>query len=116
MKSLQLFALALSAVSGTALAQTPSTPAAVAAPAATAAPASPAPLSEGEVRKVDKAAKKLTLRHGPIRNLDMPAMTMVFQVPDAALLDGLAVGDKLRFHAEQQNGATIVTRVEKVGN
>ncbi len=71
-----------------------------------------AALTDGEVRKVDKEAKKLTIRHGPITNLDMPAMTMVFQVNDAALLDAVKSGDKIRFHAEKVGGAYLVTRVE----
>ena len=70
-------------------------------------------MAEAEVRKVDKDAKKITLKHGPIKNLDMPAMTMVFQVKDAALLDKVAAGDKVRFTAEQQQGAYVVTGVEK---
>jgi len=70
-------------------------------------------MAEAEVRKVDKDAKKITLKHGPIRNLDMPAMTMVFQVKDAALLDKVAAGDKVRFTAEQQQGAYVMTGVEK---
>ena len=70
-------------------------------------------LSEGEVRKVDKAAKKLTIRHGPIQNLDMPPMTMVFQVTDAAMLDKVKAGDKIRFSAEKQAGAYVVTQVEQ---
>ena len=71
-----------------------------------------AALTEGEVRKVDKEAKKLTIRHGPIANLDMPAMTMVFQVQDAAILDSVKTGDKIRFNAEKSGGAYSVTRVE----
>ncbi len=70
-------------------------------------------MAEAEVRKVDKDAKKITLKHGPIKNLDMPAMTMVFQVKDAALLDKVAAGDKIKFTAEQQQGAYVVTGVEK---
>ena len=69
-------------------------------------------LSEGEVRKVDKDAKKLTIRHGPLTNLDMPAMTMVFQVKDPAMLDQVKVGDKIRFSAEKANGAYTVTSME----
>lgn len=70
-------------------------------------------MAEAEVRKVDKDAKKITLKHGPIKNLDMPPMTMVFQVKDAALLDKVAAGDKVRFTAEQQQGAYVMTGVEK---
>lgn len=73
-----------------------------------------ADLTNGEVRKIDKAARKLTLKHGPIKNLDMPGMTMVFQVKDATLLDQLAVGDKIVFTAEEQQGAYVVTAVNKV--
>ncbi|MCW5649082.1 MAG: copper-binding protein [Ramlibacter sp.] len=71
-------------------------------------------MADAEVRKIDKDNGKLTLRHGPIKNLDMPGMTMVFRVKDPALLDSLAVGDKIRFHAEQERGAITVTEVEKV--
>lgn len=70
-------------------------------------------MAEAEVRRVDKDAKKITLKHGPIKNLDMPGMTMVFQVRDAALLDKVAAGDRIRFTAEQQQGAYVVTSVEK---
>lgn len=70
-------------------------------------------MTDAEVRKVDKDAKKVTLKHGPIKNLDMPAMTMVFQVKDAALLDKIAEGDRIRFTAEQQQGAYVVTGVQK---
>ena len=71
-------------------------------------------MAQAEVRKVDLDAKKITLKHGPIKNLDMPPMTMVFQVRDTALLDKLKAGDKVRFSAEQQQGAYVVTAVEKV--
>ena len=70
-------------------------------------------MTEAEVRKVDKDAKKLTLKHGPIKNLDMPGMTMVFQVKDPAMLDKLAVGDKIKVSVEQQQGAFVVTAIEK---
>jgi Cu/Ag efflux protein CusF len=69
-------------------------------------------LTEGEVRRVDKEAKKLTIRHGPIVNLDMPAMTMVFQVADAADLESIKAGDKIRFQAEKAAGAYMATRIE----
>ena len=74
--------------------------------------ASDATLTEGEVRRVDKDAKKLTIRHGPILNLDMPAMTMVFQVKDPAMLDKLNNGDKIKFFAEKIGSAITVTRIE----
>lgn len=66
----------------------------------------------GEVRKVDKAAAKITLKHGDIKNLDMPAMTMVFQVRDPAWLDKVKPGDKVRFSAESREGAIVVTAME----
>jgi Cu(I)/Ag(I) efflux system protein CusF len=69
-------------------------------------------MAEAEVRKVDVDAKKITLKHGPIKNLDMPGMTMVFQVKDAALLDKVKAGDKVRFSAEEQQGALVVTAIE----
>jgi Cu(I)/Ag(I) efflux system protein CusF len=66
--------------------------------------------TEAEVRKVDLAARKITLKHGEIKNLEMPPMTMVFQVPDPALLGGIKVGDKVRFTADKVNGAyTVLT-------
>ena len=70
------------------------------------------PLSEGEVRKVDQDAKKITIKHGPLANLDMPAMTMVFQVKDPALLDKVKAGDKVKFRAEKEGSAYLVTRIE----
>jgi Cu(I)/Ag(I) efflux system periplasmic protein CusF len=76
--------------------------------------AAAAPQSQGEVRKVDLAQGKVTLRHGPLVNLDMPAMTMVFTATDRQLLQGLKVGDKVRFHAESRDGILIVTALEVV--
>jgi Cu/Ag efflux protein CusF len=69
-------------------------------------------LADGEVRKVDLDAKKITLRHGPIANLGMPPMTMVFQVKEPAMLDQFKAGDKVRFRAEQINGAYTVMQIE----
>ncbi|EJE51734.1 hypothetical protein PMI14_03596 [Acidovorax sp. CF316] len=69
-------------------------------------------LSEGEVVRWDAASAKVTLRHGPIRNLDMPAMTMVFRVTDPAQAAQVRPGAKVRFRAEQQAGAYVVTRIE----
>jgi Cu/Ag efflux protein CusF len=79
-----------------------------------AAKAQAAPLAEGEVRKVDKAAKKITLKHGPIPNIDMPAMTMVFAVKDPALLDKAKPGQKVKFQAEMIGSEATVTRLEPV--
>lgn len=71
-------------------------------------------LSEGEVRKVNREAGKVTLRHGPLTNLDMPAMTMVFTVADPKLLDGLKEGDKVRFTADRKDGTFLVTAIQVV--
>ena len=74
--------------------------------------ASATALTQGEIRKVDKAARKLTIRHGAIANLDMPPMTMVFEVHNPALLDQVKVGDKIRFAAEKKDGAFVVIGLE----
>jgi Cu(I)/Ag(I) efflux system protein CusF len=92
--------------------QLPFTLAAMLLGAAGLARAQTAPMTDGEVRKIDRDAGKLTLRHGAISNLEMPAMTMVFRVADPKLLDGLKPGDKLRFTAERIDGAITVTRIE----
>jgi Cu(I)/Ag(I) efflux system protein CusF len=68
--------------------------------------------SDGEIRKIDKDAKKLTIKHGPLANLDMPAMTMVFRVKDPAMLDQVKQGEKIRFVAEKEGGAYVVTQIE----
>ncbi len=79
-----------------------------------AAAQSSASTTDGEIRRVDRDAKKLTIRHGPIKNLEMPAMTMVFQVRDPALLDKVNVGDKVKFNAEKIPGGYAVTEIETV--
>jgi Cu/Ag efflux protein CusF len=80
-----------------------------------AAPATAsAALSEGEIRKVDRDAQKITIRHGPIANLGMPPMTMVFQVRDPALLDRARTGDRIRFAAEKTAEGYIVTLIDPV--
>ena len=81
-------------------------------PVASAAGASEADLTDAEVRRVDKAAGKITLRHGEIKNLDMPPMTMVFQVKEAALLEGLNTGDKVKFRAVKEGGQYRVTEIK----
>jgi Cu/Ag efflux protein CusF len=72
------------------------------------------PMTEGEVRKVDRALGKITIKHGPIVNLDMPGMTMVFRVPEVALLDRFRPGDHVRFVAQKIGGALTITRLEAV--
>jgi Cu/Ag efflux protein CusF len=67
---------------------------------------------DGEVRKVDKDARKITLRHGEIKQLDMPAMTMVFSVREPTMLDKVKAGDKVKFQAEIIGGKLTVTVIE----
>ena len=69
-------------------------------------------LTDGEVRKVDKAAGKLTLKHGEIKNLEMPPMTMIFVVKDKALLDRVKAGDKVRFKAVSEGGRIVITELK----
>lgn len=66
------------------------------------------------VKKVDAKGGKLTLAHGPLKNLGMPPMTMVFKVGDAKVLGGLKEGDKIRFVAEQAGNDYLATKIEKV--
>ena len=87
------------------------------APPAAAADAAPAQagtddMTDGEVRKVDKDTRKITIRHGEIRNLDMPGMTMLFQVKDPAMLEGVKPGDKVKFKAERAGGGIVVTEIQ----
>ena len=70
------------------------------------------PQAQGEVRKVDKAAGKISLKHGEIKNLDMPPMSMVFQVKDRALLDKVKAGDKVSFTADQIDGNYTLITIE----
>ncbi|MEO5701372.1 MAG: copper-binding protein, partial [Casimicrobiaceae bacterium] len=84
----------------------------LAASNATATPAAAPVMTEGEVRKIDKDAKKITIKHGEIANLGMPSMTMVFQVKDPAALARLKQGDKVRFHVEKEGSSMVVTQLE----
>ena len=70
------------------------------------------PLAEGEVRRVDKSAGKISLKHGEIKNLDMPPMSMVFEVKDPTLLNKVKSGDKVVFTADQINGAYTVISID----
>ena len=83
-----------------------------AAPAASAAMQPGAAMTEGEVKKVDKENKKITLKHGEIKNLEMPGMTMVFQVKDPAMLDTFKPGTKVLFRAEKIGAALVVTEMQ----
>ena len=69
-------------------------------------------MTDGEIRKVDVESKKITIKHGEIKNLDMPGMTMVFQVKDPAMLGKVKAGDKVRFAAEKAGGAIVVTDIQ----
>ena len=68
---------------------------------------------DAEVRKVDAAQGKLTLKHGEIKNLDMPPMTMVFRVADKAMLDGLKAGDKIKVDVDKIDGQYTVTKLAR---
>ena len=71
-----------------------------------------ADMTDAEVRKVDKDNGKVTLKHGEIKNLDMPSMTMVFHVKDKAALNKLQAGDKVRFKAVNEGGKYTVTEIQ----
>ena len=75
-------------------------------------PAASGSMSEGEVKKINKDTGRLTIKHGPLANLDMPAMTMVFHVKNPAMLDQVKEGDKIKFVAGKVNGAITVMKVE----
>lgn len=81
-------------------------------PAASPAAVGSTRTADGEVRRIDKDAKKITIKHGPIPNLDMPPMTMVFQVTDPAMLDQVKTGDRIRFSAEKIGSSYTVTKIE----
>jgi Cu/Ag efflux protein CusF len=73
-----------------------------------------APMVNGQVTKIDESAGKITLRHGPIKKLDMnEGMTMVFRMLDPAMLKQVKVGDKVKFDADRVNGQITVTKIEK---
>lgn len=69
-------------------------------------------MSSGEVKSIDKAAGKITIKHGPLENLGMPGMTMVFRVKDPAVLDQVKPGDKIKFDAERSNGMLMANKIE----
>lgn len=82
-------------------------------PAAAQLTAPSADMTDGEIRKIDKANKKITIKHGEIKSLDMPPMSMVFQVKDPAMLENVKVGDKVKFVAEKSGGAIVVTHIQQ---
>ena len=69
-------------------------------------------MTAGEVKKIDKDTGKVTIKHGPIKNLDMPGMTMIFRVKDAVMLDQIKEGDKIHFAADKINGAFTLMQIE----
>lgn len=71
-------------------------------------------LIEGEIKKIDKSANKLTIKHGDIKKFDMPGMTMSFRLKEIAMLDNLNVGDKVRFSVEKMAGGFVLTHVERL--
>ena len=91
-----------------ALAQTPTAPPKQAEAKAT----SSADLTQGEVQKVDKEGGKLTIKHGEIKNLNMPGMTMAFPTKDKAMIGNIKAGDKIRFKAVDDNGKIVVTEIQ----
>lgn len=68
---------------------------------------------DGQVQKIDESTGKITLKHGPIKNLDMDSMTMVFRVKDPSMLKGLKAGDRIKFAAERVDGAIAITSIQK---
>lgn len=105
--SLVLFLL----VTGTATGLAQTNPRAGQAPAAAASTVEP---TAATIKKIDLAAGKVTLAHGPLKNLGMPAMTMVFKVADPAVLAKLKAGDKITFVAEMAGRDYLATRIEPV--
>jgi len=71
-----------------------------------------ASMTDGEVRKIDKDTSKITIKHGEIKHLEMPGMTMVFNAKDKTLLDKVQVGDKVRFMVVSEGGKMVVTAIE----
>jgi Cu/Ag efflux protein CusF len=111
-KTILLAAAAVVAFCLAAQAQAQQAATAPAASQGASANAAAATFTDGLVRKIDKETKKITLKHGEIRNLDMPAMTMVFAVPDAALLERVKAGDKVRFKAIESAGTLTVVDIQ----
>ena len=70
-------------------------------------------VADGQVAKIDEGQQKITLKHGPIKNLDMDGMTMVFRVQDPAMLKKVKIGDRVKFEADRVNGQITVTKLEK---
>lgn len=115
MKKLHTLLILTAVLAGSAYAGLPTTaPEATGAPSQGSAAASAADMVDGEIRKVDVGNRKITIKHGEIKNLDMPGMTMVFQARDPALLGKVKAGDKVRFQAEKDGTAFVVTVIQLV--
>lgn len=69
-------------------------------------------LYDGEVKRVNLEGKRITLAHGPLKEFDMPAMTMAFAVKDAKQIAALKEGDKVRFKVESSGDTYVITRIE----
>ena len=69
-------------------------------------------LADGEIKKINRDSKKMTIKHGDIKTLDMPGMTMVFQIRDTSLLETFKAGDKVKFVIEKLDGAFVVTSMQ----
>lgn len=83
-------------------------------PVADVQTAASAALTDGEIKKVDAERGKVTIKHGPIQNLDMPGMTMVFTAKDKGMLSDLKPGDKVKFVAADEGGKLVVTEIHAV--
>lgn len=70
-------------------------------------------MAQGQVTRIDMSTGKVTIRHGEIKSIDMPPMTMVFMATPKSILEGLKVGDKIDFVAAQENDVMIVKKVVK---
>lgn len=71
-----------------------------------------ASMTEGEVKKVDIEAGKVTIKHGPIKHMNMPGMTMVFTAKDKGLLANVKPGDKVQFMVVSESGKMVVTEIQ----
>ena len=69
-------------------------------------------MADGEIKKINRDSKKMTIKHGDIKSLDMPGMTMVFQIRDTSLLETFKAGDKVKFVIEKLDGAFVVTSMQ----
>jgi len=99
------------AFGGSAVAQMPMDHSKMSETAAPAVAATPG-MTDGEVRKIDKETGKITLKHGEIKNLDMPPMTMVFTAKDKAMLDKVQVGEKVQFSVILDAGKMVITDIK----